>query len=86
MKRTIRLTEQDLHNIVKESVNRILEYNEAPDLNDYLCSVENFKNQLRKMIPYLPFYSPEERAEIEADMARLGINPRDPEEFKKVRR
>lgn len=83
-KTLIRLTESDIHRIVKESVNRILKEHtiveEGADgmdaLAEYKAAIEQHKNVLRRMIPNLPFYSPEQRAEIEAEMAKYGINPR----------
>ena len=45
MKKTIRLTEGDLHRIIKESLNNVIEkrINEGMGVDDNLCKYEGFK-------------------------------------------
>lgn len=46
MKKLIRLTESDLHNIIKESVNKILNEMDGTELNDFGYNARELRNML----------------------------------------
>ena len=46
MKKTIRLTESDLHRVIKESVNKILSEMDGTELNDFGYNARELRNML----------------------------------------